>query len=539
MNSSPNRTTISKTLTNTTNYFKQYCSATSIHGFQYFGEDRSIFEKIWWSLIFIICLSGCSIMIYKIYEKYETSPVIVSFATKETPLYKIPFPAVTICPEVKSDVRKFNLTNVFMKKKNNLLLSETEFKNLQYMSLLCDDIDEFRDILINDTLDEFSDNILESLDQIKPAFLPIECKFLGEENQICEDLFIPIFTDEGVCYTFNMLDRSHIFTDRVNHYKGYHKIPNDTKSWNMEQGYLDNSKLWVYPWRALFSGANHGLILYLATEEENVEYKCKGIQGFKVVLHSPVRMPRLKQEYIRIPLNQAVVALVHPVVIETSEAVKTFDPEKRFCYFPTERKLQYFRSYSQQNCLFECLTKITLKMCDCVSIFMPSNNMISFSLIIGTFIGDNGTKICGLSKQKCVKQAEEAMHLGELNVFHDVKIDFDGCDCMPLCTDLSYNVETSQTHWNWKNALKEDLDPNILKKSFHLSSLTIYFKFNHFITSQRHELYGPTDFVANFGGLLGLFMGFSILSLAEILYFFTVRICCNVRLYGNWIGLEE
>lgn len=72
--------------------------------------------RIWWCLIFVICFTGCSVMIYKIYEKYETSPVIVSFATKETPIYKIPFPAVTLCPEVKSDKEKFNLDQIFQKR---------------------------------------------------------------------------------------------------------------------------------------------------------------------------------------------------------------------------------------------------------------------------------------------------------------------------------------------------------------------------------------------------------------------------------------
>lgn len=51
----------------------------------------------------------------------------------------------------------------------------------------------------------------------------------------------------------------------------------------------------------------------------------------------------------------------------------------------------------------------------------------------------------------------------------------------------------------------------------------IFFKEAQFITSRRSELYGQTDFLANCGGLLGLFMGFSILSVAEILYFLTLR----------------
>ncbi|XP_044256465.1 pickpocket protein 28-like [Tribolium madens] len=73
----------------------------------------------------------------------------------------------------------------------------------------------------------------------------------------------------------------------------------------------------------------------------------------------------------------------------------------------------------------------------------------------------------------------------------------------------------------------------------YVSSLTIYFKSNDFITSVRNELYGPIDFVANFGGLLGLFTGFSILSLMEIIYFLSVRILCNKVLYRKWAGKDS
>lgn len=44
------------------------------------------------------------------------------------------------------------------------------------------------------------------------------------------------------------------------------------------------------------------------------------------------------------------------------------------------------------------------------------------------------------------------------------------------------------------------------------------------MTSKRSELYGPTDFLANCGGLLGLFMGVSLLSIVEIVYYLTIRL---------------
>lgn len=64
--------------------------------------------------------------------------------------------------------------------------------------------------------------------------------------------------------------------------------------------------------------------------------------------------------------------------------------------------------------------------------------------------------------------------------------------------------------------------------SVQFSRLTIFFKETQFITSKRSELYGLTDFLANCGGLLGLFMGISILSIVELVYFCTIRLMCNL-----------
>ena len=45
---------------------------------------------------------------------------------------------------------------------------------------------------------------------------------------------------------------------------------------------------------------------------------------------------------------------------------------------------------------------------------------------------------------------------------------------------------------------------------------------------ERDELYARVDFVANIGGLLGLAMGLSTISLMEFVYFFTARFYYNL-----------
>lgn len=104
------------------------------------------------------------------------------------------------------------------------------------------------------------------------------------------------------------------------------------------------------------------------------------------------------------------------------------------------------------------------------------------------------------------------------------------CNCLPLCTSITYDAEISQATFNWQDlfrAFKNPLDefPNI-----QFARLSIFFKEAQFITSKRSELYGPTDFLANCGGLLGLFMGVSLLSFVELAYFCSVRLCCNLRM---------
>ncbi|CAG7729802.1 unnamed protein product, partial [Allacma fusca] len=66
-----------------------------------------------------------------------------------------------------------------------------------------------------------------------------------------------------------------------------------------------------------------------------------------------------------------------------------------------------------------------------------------------------------------------------------------------------------------------------------VSIVHIYFGDESTTARLRTELYGFTDLFANFGGLMGLCLGFSGLSLIEILYFLTIRACCRRRMLGQ------
>lgn len=76
-------------------------------------------NRLFWIIAFIVslCLSGY--LISEPWRKWHDSPVIVSFDEKATPIWKIHFPAVTICPESKFNFDKLNYTNAFQMVFNN------------------------------------------------------------------------------------------------------------------------------------------------------------------------------------------------------------------------------------------------------------------------------------------------------------------------------------------------------------------------------------------------------------------------------------
>lgn len=91
-----------------------FCANSTIHGIKYVGDrKRHLAEKLWWLIAFLLSIYGCSRLIFNVWQRWDRSPVIVSFEEKATPIWQIPFPAVTICMETKSQSDLFNYTAMY------------------------------------------------------------------------------------------------------------------------------------------------------------------------------------------------------------------------------------------------------------------------------------------------------------------------------------------------------------------------------------------------------------------------------------------
>ncbi|KAL3273911.1 hypothetical protein HHI36_015338, partial [Cryptolaemus montrouzieri] len=514
---------------NVAEYFGEFTSNTGIHGFKYMGEPgRHLLEKIYWVSLFGVSLYFCVSLIYQTWMKWELSPVLVSFARSPTPVWSIPFPAVTICPETKSKQRFFNFTEAYW---NNLEgnITDKDLERLHTLSLVCDDF------LNREGNKTTSFSSIDFLVEAAPSFEEMvwSCKWTLV-NETCANFFVPTLTEDGICYTFNMLDRDELFTNAVYLHGNFSKHGRSSEGWTLETGYPKNSPKDTFPRRAISSGAGAGLYLLLRLYQQDLDYVCRGpVQGFKILLHHPAAIPLVGTQYFRAPLNQEMVVSIKPDMMTTSEGLQGYDPHKRQCYFPHERHLLYYKSYTQENCNVECISNYTYRKCDCVAYHMPHQEHM---------------EICGSGSIGCMIQARDELlskrveeGISEQNRDRDSDEALIDCDCLPGCTTLTYNAETSQADFDWRNVF-QSFKVNFSEfPGVQMTRLNLFFKEQQFITSERNELYGQTDFLANCGGLLGLFTGFSFLSIVEILYYLSLRLICNIKKFGRhyWSGSPE
>ncbi|CAH1099297.1 unnamed protein product [Psylliodes chrysocephalus] len=511
---------------NLLDYFQEFTGNTGVHGFKYMGEqDRTLCEKFWWVILFCISLYVCIDLIIKTWTKWDQSPVLVSFAKSPTPVWQVPFPAVTICSETKTRQTVYNFTNAFDQFIHGENMTVEEMKRFSDSSLICDNhlYNEGEKFTKVDTIDY----LMSVAPQFNDVFFSCKWTLL---NESCENLFTPILTEEGLCFTFNMLDRTELLRNKVHIQGDYMSHGSHSEGWTLGEGYPKHSKKDTFPRRAMSAGYSAGLFLVLKASTPDLDYICKGpVQGFKILLHHPAEVPRVSRQFFRAPLDQEVVVSVRPDMMTTSEGLLSYNPQRRQCYFPSERYLSFYQSYTQQNCQIECLTNFTLAKCGCVAYHMPR---------------EKHTKICGSGSQVCMFQAQTKLlelevDSGLKNMYYALNQSISTCDCLPACTSLTYNAEFSQAKFEWKK-LFQAYRVNISGEfpGIQMTRLTFFFKEQQFITSERNELYGQTDFLANCGGILGLFTGFSFLSIVEILYFLTLRLMCNVKHYGRhyWSG---
>ncbi|XP_031632053.1 pickpocket protein 28-like [Contarinia nasturtii] len=272
-------------------------------------------------------------------------------------------------------------------------------------------------------------------------------------------------------------------------------------NWSPEKGYEKGLRSEEYPYRVFNAKQGAALFIVMSLSVEDFNYMCIGpIQGFKVTLTMPGERQKVLSRFFEILNSEKSEILVKPKMVMTSNILRHYSPRQRQCFYQSERQLHFFKIYTQNNCEEECLANFTRNECDCVNFSMPR---------------DKKTKICGVANIDCYKNATKKF-FGEDELESDKVKEFRAkCKCLASCQYIKYDADIDRTR-------------------FQASLLSVSFADHEVTTLQRSETSTYNDFLATCGGLLGLFLGVSVLSVIEFIYYCTLRLFWTVwPIMGN------
>ena len=167
----------------------------------------------------------------------------------------------------------------------------------------------------------------------------------------------------------------------------------------------------------------------------------------------------------------------------TNAAVRYLFLNQRQCTFDDE-------SNSYVNCEISCLIEKILSFCSCVPWFLATN----------------ASQECQPNQYSCLVK------------FHKTWSPIN-CDCYLPCDQTSYNIIVIDRKWE-RTQINISLDswPNFLYK--------------------RETTFGWVDLVVSFGSIAGCFLGYSLLTSFELLYYFTLRTYCGAVLSAPKKGIN-
>lgn len=111
------------------------------------------------------------------------------------------------------------------------------------------------------------------------------------------------------------------------------------------------------------------------------------------------------------------------------------------------------------------------------------------------------------------------------NLMNENSVAFKNCDCLPDCNIVEYTYKQIESRMN-STTNYIDVNGSISVEG----SVSIFFGSDEYTGFKRYASYNTISLMSDIGGFLGLFLGISVFSVIEIIYFFTLRFFNNLCL---------
>uniref|UniRef100_A0A1I8PUC6 Uncharacterized protein n=1 Tax=Stomoxys calcitrans TaxID=35570 RepID=A0A1I8PUC6_STOCA len=465
-------------------FIAAYFEDSNIHGLKYVVKrNLTTIEKCFWLMLLIISVFFCVQVCMQSVDRYYTKSTVMGLE-RNFHYFNTTLPSVTICPLqrlndelYKEYIRQYNLTDHESKELFNLI---EHLANSTYIN--------FRNLPNNRSTDKLFDRI-----GITPnLYMELIYNLTGDDSMRTEeDLFEDkvhsnsgteiilearqILTEYGLCYVTN--------TDLSDKYSSRYMILGE-----VPHNYLRG--------RQYFRKVIHTNYF---SSDTYYHFRGFGIKPIDSFVHSTYEVMQLEHNlgYSNTPYK----VLVDSVEITTDEGLEidtTVDQRK--CRFQHESNLTHFPIYTRNLCLQECRLNLVHDICKCIPHFYP--NRIP-----------NPKPVCHYrTLLECFAENEKYfIKLYKIN--GKGKRELAGCYCMQNCRDAIINkVE----HISLPNA-------DFL---FGGNSFMFVLEAKPTYRLKRLVVFTFTELLVSIGGIAGFFLGFSVLCLVELIYYFILKLIC-------------
>ncbi|XP_054744361.1 pickpocket protein 11-like [Anastrepha obliqua] len=470
---------------------RNYCNSTSLHGFNYVTlKGSTANERRFWIATVIVSIIISIVLVTVSWFSNRENPTVTVIESAHYPTWNIPFPAVTICNFNKISKMKALILAKILKRPSTV--SEEKLLSLFRLTMFFnfalnhskEDLRIFKDILTINNI-----TMSQLTEQLKPDCMEMMSKCIWKATSMrCDSVFQPVKAIEGVCCSFNYYARA-------------------TNNFPRKIAYQIPKR----PYRVTGCGYATGLSVVLNPMASDYFGTYLSSYGFRLLIHDAYNFPDENSDSKVVSSGHETFVRINPESTYATNDIRKIDVKMRGCLFSDERELSWMQRYSFVNCMSECRTTILYNRCGCIPLDLPNNG--SFST-------------CDLNEMQCVVKTRDIFSLAlptnnkTLTVMQ--KTDGFPCGCLPDCEFNNYPSEITMGQLDSKliSARRRE------NKSVSANEQIILHVFFNDLMSKRYRKDIFQDWLsslASFGGLLGLIMGFSLVTAFEFLYFLTFR----------------
>ncbi|XP_043486975.1 pickpocket protein 19-like [Polistes fuscatus] len=487
-----------------------YCSNTTIHGLKYVtATELSYLERLLWLVTVILSSIFAIGLIYVIAKEFQNYPTSISIKSTNYKTSGVPFPSVVICPnqhvdwKMAMDLEKKIFPNSTIERNNNSRSSSsgsssnsnssknnsssisnnrsnsnsnsnnssilTFRKLLRKLSIMSFGDFDLLTFLKDRDLTELADiNVTRILLETMPkcSGLFSACWWRNSYYDCCE-IFEVQKTEYGFCYSFN----SELSEERVDQTKGKESKRRARRT----SGY----------------GEWSGVRLTMHLKNINKPPDSEETDGGNVMIQGPRVWPN---SGTMIPVGVALSIALDCISGYATQRVLELDDDRMPC------KYDESGVYNQQSCISFCKRAYAVKYCGCNPSFL--------------FPSTTTDRDCNVTDLICLAENNDIFN--SYYVLQDQQIADDKpgmiCDCPPECEYYFYKPRFTIVPISGSKNITMDV---------HFETQTS-FRYKTDIVLSKFAL------LVSFGGIIGLFLGGSLLSAVELVYYLLVLLYCYV-----------